>query len=307
VLNWGSLKGQMLPSGRKQAKGARPSFPDTPPPCTCASDLTANTLALGWWSDGEPREWKLLSIEIKDRAVHLYVAGASGSGKTKFLEFLIHQDILRGDGFEVISPHSGLILDVKGFLACVAEQTGNQDIFDRVVLVDPTDPKYTVVFKVLEPLPGVSHEKQAQEFDAVCKLRWGDSWGPRMESKFGHSLIALGEASLPLVFLPRFLTVQDFRREVLDKVSNPIVRADFESFDQLIKRQQLERTEPITNKVNQCLSDPRIYQMLAHPKSSFNLRDVMDSGKILLLSTDKGNLGDASSDLLNGLLWPRFK
>jgi hypothetical protein len=305
--NWSSSRTRMLPSGRKRTKATREPLPCSAPPGIRMNDLAPDTLGFGFRSDGETCKWKLLGIDNQDRAVHVYVIGASGSGKTKFLEVLIHQDILRGERFGVISPHSDLIIDIKGFLACTAEQTGDYDLLDKVVLVDPTDPKYTVVFNVLEPLPGVSHEKQAQEFVTVCKLRWGDSWGPRMESKFRHSLIALSEAGLPLVFLLRFLTVQDFRKQVLEKVSNPIVRADFENFDQLTKRQQLEWTEPITNKVSQFLSDPRIYQMFAHPRSSFSIRDVMDSGKRLLLSTDKGSLGDSVSDLLNGLFMAKVQ
>jgi len=308
MTGWSSLKGRMMPSGKKRnGFGNRQAFPIHPVPSLSDGDITPETLALGWCWDEDTEEWRMVRIANKDRAVHIYVIGASGSGKTRFLEFLIQQDIEHGNGFGVISPHSDLITDIKGFLACYAERYGDDSIFDRVVVVDPCDPKYTVTWNVLETLPGVSHEKQAQEFVTVCKVRWKDSWGPRMESKFRHSVIALSEAGLPLVELPRFLTVEGFRRQVLDKVSNPIVRGDFETFDSLTKRQQLEWIEPITNKVNAFLSDARIRVMLSHPKSSFNLREVMDTGKILLLSTDKGSLGDEASDLLNGLFMAKIQ
>jgi len=307
MTGFGSMKAPMLLTRKRTRKlrgGDNP--PHSAPPGNW--EATAGTLALGWYWDEEKSEYQMLKISIKDRFLHAYCVGGTGSGKTKFLEFPIQQDIENHWGFGVISPHSDLITDIKGFLACYAEQHG-KEIFDRVVLIDPTDPKYTVLFNPLELLPGVSPEKQAQEFTTVCKRQpqWKDFFGTRMENIFFLLLVALGEAGQPLSMLPPFLADQDFRRQVLEKVSNPIVRADFENFDSLTKRQQLEWTQPITNKVNQFLADPRIYQMLSQPKSSFNLREVMDSGKILLLSTDKGSLGEATSDLLNGLFLAKIQ
>jgi DNA helicase HerA-like ATPase len=46
------------------------------------------------------------------------VTGATGVGKTKFLVFLIRQDIKLGNGFCIIGPHGDLIDETKGFLAC---------------------------------------------------------------------------------------------------------------------------------------------------------------------------------------------
>lgn len=65
-------------------------------------------------------------------------------------------------------------------------------------------------------------------------------------------------------------------------------------------------TEPIMNKVNALLSDDRVRQMLSHPKSSFNLRDIMDTGKFLLIKLDKGKLRD-TADLLGSLLMAKIK
>lgn len=51
------------------------------------------TLDLGWcWSENK-EEFQMAKIAEKDRATHFYVIGATGTGKTKFLEFLIQQDI----------------------------------------------------------------------------------------------------------------------------------------------------------------------------------------------------------------------
>jgi hypothetical protein len=96
-----------------------------------------NTLDLGWhWSENK-QEFQMAKISNQDRATHMYVIGASGSGKTRFLEFLIQQDIKEDNGFGVIDPHGDLVEDIKGFLTCYYYHTCDEEIFQRVVLLDP--------------------------------------------------------------------------------------------------------------------------------------------------------------------------
>ena len=85
----------------------------------------SDTLELGWYWSEKKEEFQLAKIAEEDRANHFYVVGATGTGKTKFLEFLILQDIRNGKGFGVIDPHGDLVEDIKGFLA--AEYTHDSD------------------------------------------------------------------------------------------------------------------------------------------------------------------------------------
>jgi Type IV secretion-system coupling protein DNA-binding domain len=269
-------------------------------------DYAPDMLDLGWYYSETKRQLQMAKIPLTDRAVHTYVIGASGSGKTKFLEFLIQQDIQLANGFGIIDPHGDLIEETKGFLVEYYQKTQDESIFDRVVIVDPTDPNYTVAFNVLEILPGVAPIEQAQELISVFKRIWADSWGARMEDLLRNSLIALGQASLTLVDLPQFLTTSAFRSQVMAKVSNPMARLYFERFDSLSKANQLTWSDPVTNKVNAFLADERISQMLSQPKSSFTLREVMDKKKILLLKLNKGKLRD-SADLLGSLFMAKIQ
>mgnify|MGYP000524700865 CR=1 FL=1 len=75
------------------------------------------TLDLGWYFSENKEELQMAKIREEDRATHLYVIGATGTGKTKFLEFLIRQDIEKGNGFGVIDPHGDLIEDTRDYIA----------------------------------------------------------------------------------------------------------------------------------------------------------------------------------------------
>jgi hypothetical protein len=264
------------------------------------------TLALGWYWNQEKEKFQMARIKEEDRATHLYLIGATGTGKTKFLEFLIKQDIEKGNGFGVIDPHGDLIEDVKDFLACHYYLHQEKELLDQVILIDPTDPDYTLSFNPLEELPGVSVSQQVSELISSFKKIWQDSWGVRMEDLLRNSLIALAEAGLTLIELPKFLTSKAFRERILEKVTHPIAREYFARFDLMTERAQISWIEPVMNKINAFLADQRLREIFASPKSSFNFREVMDQGKILLVKLDKGRLKD-SADLLGSLILAKLQ
>lgn len=262
--------------------------------------------ALGWYWSETSSEWQVARIAERDRLIHTYVIGASGSGKTKFLESLIRQDIDAGHGCGVIDPHGDLIEDLKGYLALIGQTRGDRWLSEQVVLIDLADPAQTVAFNPIEQLPGVSPGEQAAELITSFRKIWSDSWGVRMEDLLRNALIALSEAHGSLADLPRFLTDTAFRTQVVSQLSHPIARDYFTRFGQLSDRARLTWSEPVLNKVNALLANDRVRQLLAAPESSFNLREALDSGKLLLVKLDKGRLKDAA-DLLGSLILAKLQ
>ncbi|MEN6520077.1 MAG: type IV secretion system DNA-binding domain-containing protein [Armatimonadota bacterium] len=269
------------------------------------NEYIPGTFDLGLYYSENKNEIQVAKFKDEDRATHLYVIGATGTGKTKFLESLIRQDIEKGNGFCVIDPHGDLIEDIKGFLACryLADET---DVFNNVILIDPTDPDITVTFNPLEKMPGVSVAEQAGELVSSFRKIWSDSWGARMEDLMRNSLIALGEAELTLCELTSFLTRRSFRQVVLEKVKSPTAMDYFQRFDSLTDRGQITWIEPVMNKINAFLADERMRQMFSSPKSSFQFREAMDSRKHILIKLDKGKL-KGSSDLLGSLFMAKIQ
>ncbi len=260
-------------------------------------------LALGyaWGEDIKGGLFQLKGISQKDRAAHFYVIGGTGTGKTKFLEYLIRQDADNGAGFGVIDPQGDLVESVKNYLALNSEDLG-----ERVVLIDPTDAERTACFNPLERLNGVSPAEQAAELVLVFKKIWHDAWGARMEDILRNTLIALIENNLTLAELPLLLTDEAVRAKLTTKIQNETCREFFRKFDSWSKSVKNEWTESTLNKVNAFLSDERVRRIFLSPKSSFNLREILDSGKILLVKLDKGRL-KGSGDLLGSLLLSKIQ
>lgn len=240
------------------------------------------------------REWHNLGIEQKDRATHFYIIGATGTGKTKFIENLVYQDIYNKEGFAVIDPTGDLIKSIKEniFWTCGGREK-IEKVKEKVIIFDPKNKDYSVVFNPLEKTSYSSAAEQAKELVSAFRKIWKDSWGARMEDLLRNSLVALIEAELTLLELPLLLTNKTFRENVLKKTTNPITKLYFQRFEDLSDKTKNEWMESTLNKIDAFLIDDEIRDIFSLPKNSFNIREIMDQGKILLINLDKGRLKDS--------------
>lgn len=212
------------------------------------------------------------------------------------------QDIIQNQGFGVIDPHGDLIENIKAWLYLWTKKNLQKD----VILIDPSDPINTACFNPLEPIDGIPPERMAGQLVEAFKKIWADAWGERMADILRNSLIALVENNLTLLELPLLLTEKAARKKILANVKSPTCLQRFKYFESLPASTWREWLESTLNKVDAFLSDPSIRQIFASPESSFNLREIMDSGKILLVNLNKGKLGD-SANLLGALMVSKIK
>jgi hypothetical protein len=98
-----------------------------------------------------------------------------------------------------------------------------------------------------------------------------------------------------------------YRRTAAMRCWNSQVR-DFwlKEFESHSKTCRLEAIVPIQNKIGAFLSSLLLRNILVRPKSSFDLRQVMDEGKILLMNLAKGRIGEDTAGLLGALLVSRI-
>ncbi len=249
--------------------------------------------------------YQLKGIEKKYRDSHFYILGTTGTGKSRFLQHLIRQDIKGGAGFCVIDPHGDLIEDIKGWLYLTRYGTG-RDLKKDVVLVEPTNPDFTIAFNPLEQIGKFPAEEIAEELVGIFKKIWKDAWGDRMADILRNSLIALVESNLTLVELPLLLTDETIRKKILKKVKNPHCLRCFKAYERVRPNVWREWIESTLNKVNALLADKRMRHIFTPSKSSFDLRDIMANQKILLVKLEKGRM-KGSADLLGSLLLTKIQ
>ncbi len=235
-------------------------------------------------------------IKTDDRRRHMYLIGKTGMGKSTVLENMIIQDIQAGHGVCVIDPHGDLVEKIVDFIP--------PHRINDVVYFNPADLDYPIAFNVLESVDEDQRHLVVSGLIGVFKKIWADSWGPRLEYVLHHAISALLEyPGSTLLGIMRMLVDKGFRKRVINKVSDPVVKSFWvDEYSKYPDRFQSEAIAPIQNKVGRFLSSSLIRNILGQVKSSFEMRDIMDSQKILLMNLAKGRVGEDNSALLGAMM-----
>lgn len=231
-----------------------------------------------------------------DRRRHVAVLGKTGMGKTTLLQNLLLSDIAGGRGVALLDPHGDL---VESLLALIPKRRTND-----VILFDAGDQAHPLSFN---PLAGCTPEQRplvASGIVSAFKKLYADSWGPRLEHILRNALLALLEVpGTTLLSLLRLLSEPGYRKAMVAKLSDPVVRAFWErEFAAMHPKLQAEAIAPVQNKVGHFVSSPLLRHIIGQPRSSLDLRRIMDQGQVLLVNLSKGRLGDDASALLGSLL-----
>jgi type IV secretory system conjugative DNA transfer VirD4/TraG family protein/uncharacterized protein DUF87 len=254
----------------------------------------------------QPKRKEGIYISVSDRLRHLYILGATGTGKSKLLEFLIRQDILSGRGLCFIDPHGDLYQNILDFLAGYCSEDNNPEMTEkiskRLVLIDPACKEWVMGFNPLEAI-GVNPYTQALEFMGILKKLWSDAyWGPRMEELMRNTMVTLCLHGYTLLEAKTLLTDPLFRgRLVADLPEGEVKEYWLYRYNQLSDRMQNTYREPILNRLSVFLSDPSIRIMVGQKESTINFRQIMDQGKWLLVNLSKGRL-KSNAHLLGAFL-----
>jgi len=241
-------------------------------------------------------EFQRFGIKTDDRRRHMYLIGKSGVGKTTMMENMIIQDINSGKGICVIDPHGELINRILYFIP--------ENRIKDVIYFNPGDVEWPIAFNVIEEVPVEYRHLVVAGLMGVFKKIWPDVWSARMEYILNNALLALLEyPGATLLAVNRLLSDEDFRKAVMKKVTDPIVKSFWErEFARYNARFATEAIAPIQNKVGQFISNPLIRNIIGQKESKIDIRQIMDDGKILLANLSKGMVGEDNSSLLGALL-----
>ncbi len=230
------------------------------------------------------------------RARHLYVVGQTGTGKSTLLLNLIAQDLATDRGVALLDPHGDLAEAAVGLLP---PRRG-----DHLVYFDPSDLARPIGFNLLSRLPEDHRPLVADGVVAAFRAIWPDFWGPRLEHIFAHAVRTLMDVpNATLLYLPRLLQDEAFRAQCVVHVSDPVIRAFWmHEFASYPPRFREEAIAPVLNKIGRVLMTPAIRNIVAQPKSTIDLRFMMDDTRVLIANLSKGALGEGPAHLLGALL-----
>ncbi len=236
-----------------------------------------------------------VSLNAEQRSRHMYLIGASGTGKSTLLLNLITQDIRSGQGIGVLDPHGDLI---DAVLSQVPE-----DRYGDVVLFDPSDDQYSIGFNILSAHSELEKTLLSSDLAAIFR-RFSTSFGDQMQAVLSNAILAIleNERGGTLLDLRRFLTEKPFREEYLGSVTDPEISYYFQREFPLLKGSP---QAPILTRLNTFLRPKPIRYMVAQ-REGLDFASIMNDGKIFLGKLAHGLIGEENSYLLGALLVTKF-
>lgn len=245
-----------------------------------------------------------INVHLRDRMRHMYIIGKTGVGKSELLKEMIKQDINDGRGVCVIDPHGDLIDDTLRYIP--------PHRAEDVILFDPSDTARPMGLNLLE---AQTDEQKQFITGAIINLMYKlydpqrtGIIGPRFEHAVRNAMLTvMAEPGATFIEIVRIMTDQKFVQELLPKVQDPMVRRYWT--DQIAQTSDFHKSEVldyIVSKFGRFVTNTMMRNIIGQSKSSFEFRDVMDNGKILLINLSKGKLGEENSTFLGLVIIPKI-
>lgn len=253
-----------------------------------------------WWNEYRNKKTPVY-FNRKDRGRHHYIIWKSWGGKSVFLGYLARQDVRNGDGICVIDPHGDFVEDV---LAYIPKERASD-----VIVFDPSDDQRPMGLNILEVV-SQDPEIKKREMDRAAldateifiKIFWDEIFWPRIQHYFRNGALTLMEDELDggtLIDVPRLFVDDAFMKYKSSKVKNPVVKSFWQyEYANTGDREKQEMIPYFSAKFGPFITNTTIRNIIGQPKSAFNIRDIMDNRKILLVNLSKGKIGALNAQLL---------
>jgi len=254
---------------------------------------------LGW---NEYRNKKTpVYFDKKDRGRHQYVLGKSGWGKSVYIWYLARQDLRNWEWLCVIDPHGDLVEDVLAY-------TPKERAKD-ITIFDPADTERPMGLNMLEVL-STDPEIRKREMDRAAmdateifiKIFGDEIFGPRIQHYFRNGCLTLMEDEEDggtLIDVPRLFVDDAFMKYKTSKIKNPVVKSFWDhEYANTWDREKQEMIPYFSSKFGPFITNTTIRNIIGQPKSAFNIREIMDNKKVLLVNLSKGKIWALNAQLL---------
>lgn len=250
---------------------------------------------------------KPIRIGTKDRRRHVYIIGQTGVGKSVLQENMAYQDMMDGRGFALIDPHGDLVESLMGKVP--------KERVEDIIYFNPADMENPIGLNMFEFDSPDQKDFLVQE---AINMLYGlydpghtGIVGPRLEHIFRNCALLLmaDPAGGTFIDVPKCLIDPEFVKSKLKYVTDPQV-IDFWTKEFPASQRSNEAGEVISwvvSKFGPFISNDSMRNIIGQTKSGFNIREIMDNKKILLVNLSKGKLGELNAKLLGIIFIMKFQ
>lgn len=243
-----------------------------------------------------------IGLTIAEREKHMYIIGATGTGKSTMILSMVNQDINHDKGICVIDPHGDL---AESALACIPENRKSDFIY-----FNPDDIKYPVGLNLLELTPNLDEDDQLREKELITegvvslfRKIFSDVWSAhahRLEYILRNTIqtaLCLKEPTIFTVY--NLLTDPVFQKQSLNSIEDENLKNFWKNeFGKAGDFQKVKMIGPITSRIGRFLFSPSAKRILEQPRSTINFDEILDKSQILICNLSKGRLGEDTSEVL---------
>lgn len=244
-----------------------------------------------------------LPATARDSNPHMVVLGTGAKGKTRLVANMIAHDIESNDRAVVVIDTDGGLVDLM--MRWVGSHSQRQQLAERIIVIDPTRNAPVPSYNPLEfPRNGdiqSAASSVVNGFKAIYSepVNSQTQWTPQTANILRNSALLLMANGRSLSDLVTLLSENDFRDLLLEKVEKQAsTRPEFitlieawAQYKRLARTEQwINWVEPILNRVQPVLADPRVRPLLTGQNGSIDLQDIISKGKVLFIKIPHGRL-----------------
>jgi hypothetical protein len=250
-----------------------------------------------------------IGLTEDERRRHVYILGATGTGKSTMLLSMINSDLQNNKGLAVIDPHGDLIDQILNTIP--------KERIKDVVYFNPDDIGYPIGINVLELSEGLDGDEALREKEFITesvislfhKVYTEKYSGPRLEYILRNTIhTAYTVPGATLFTVNKLLVNPRFRKSVVKKLTDENLKEFWKyEFAKAGDYQKVKMILPITNKIGRFLFSPTAKRILEQEKSTIDFDSIMNEGKILLCNLAKGKIGEDNSKVFGAVMMAKLQ